>query len=290
MRQNQYALYRLRADPELEIFRHRTYLFLNKYSIPVEYTRYQLRYISTVSENVSLLELRDYIEDELSQKQIGNGLVISDVITVMIDGKCTAYYVDAGRLVEIAGFLPAEASSDTEKPHTAITIDTVGYRIDGKGGTWAAVDKTIIDGRTFFLMENELYRDNAAFAVVDENGAIAAEDTTKGFDPATVQRIRDRIQSEEASRNRMQEQSGDNTGQSSEASVSATENEEAASSKDRFVQSETAPRKTKRKVKPLNRRKSVLKRLHEKQRELDRKRIGKVGKQGAAPEINERKL
>jgi len=26
-----------------------------------------------------------------------------------------------------------------------------------------------------------MYRDNAAFAVVNENGAIAAEDTTKGF-------------------------------------------------------------------------------------------------------------
>lgn len=52
------------------------------------------------------------------------------------------------------------------------------------------MDELVIDGRQFFLMEHEQYGNSAAFAVVDANGKIAAEDTYNGFDESVISQIR----------------------------------------------------------------------------------------------------
>ena len=56
-------------------------------------------------------------------------------------------------------------------------------------GSWMATDETMIDGRQFFLMVSEQYGRNAAYAVVDDQGRRAAEDTINGFDEKTVEQM-----------------------------------------------------------------------------------------------------
>jgi hypothetical protein len=79
----------------------------------------------------------------------------------------------------------------TQMPHSSlITLDTEGVLIENRKGSWIAVDELVIDGRQFFLIEHEQYRNSAAFAVVDANGKIAAEDTYNGFDESVISQIR----------------------------------------------------------------------------------------------------
>ena len=42
-----------------------------------------------------------------------------------------------------------------------ITMETENYQIDGKKGNWIATDTIIINGKQFYLMEHQVYRDQA---------------------------------------------------------------------------------------------------------------------------------
>ena len=60
-----------------------------------------------------------------------------------------------------------------------------------------ATEETVVDGKQFFLMASEAYGNRAAFAVVDDQGRKAAENTLKGFDDETIRQIRDYLHPEE---------------------------------------------------------------------------------------------
>ena len=71
-------------------------------------------------------------------------------------------------------------------------MDTRDYRIDGKPGTWLACDDVILDGRHFFLMQNEQMKNAAACAVVDENGKLVV-DAAQKFDEDTLRQINEHL-------------------------------------------------------------------------------------------------
>ena len=74
-----------------------------------------------------------------------------------------------------------------------ITMETEIYQIDGKKGNWIATDTIIIDGKQFYLMEHQVYRDQAQGVILDAYGKMVVEECKK-FDEKTKQKIHDYIQ------------------------------------------------------------------------------------------------
>lgn len=55
------------------------------------------------------------------------------------------------------------------------------YELKGKQGSWIIIGKTIQGNRTYFLMENLIYRDMVPQVIVDERMNIVIENTWDGF-------------------------------------------------------------------------------------------------------------
>ena len=72
-------------------------------------------------------------------------------------------------------------------------METENYQIDGKKGNWIATDTIIIDGKQFYLMEHQVYRDQAQGVILDAYGKMVVEECKK-FDEKTKQKIHDYIQ------------------------------------------------------------------------------------------------
>ena len=71
------------------------------------------------------------------------------------NGEISCYYVDENYPQYLAGFIRINTSG------ALITMETENYQIDGKKGNWIATDTIIIDGKQFYLMEHQVYRDQA---------------------------------------------------------------------------------------------------------------------------------
>ncbi|MCD8053705.1 MAG: DUF4316 domain-containing protein [Lachnospiraceae bacterium] len=146
---------------------------------------YDQAYLSTMLPKDTPETIRDRLQKHQPSNLIGHAVGISDVIVVNRDGIITSYYIDKEQLVVLAGFIRPNSSG------SLINLDTEGYRIEGKNGTWMATDEINIDGRQFFLMENEQYQSSAAFTVVDSDGKLVC-DSNQGFDDTvTVQKIQE---------------------------------------------------------------------------------------------------
>lgn len=185
MKVNQFAIYQLKSGAETREIRFRTYEYMMEHKLPVSVSNYQEVYIAALFPRDTPETIRERFTKLLPKGFQGHSLSVSDVLVLNRDGVVTAYYIDKDGLVVLAGFLRLNSSG------SLVTIETEGFRIEGRGGTWMAADEIVIDGRQFFLMQHEQYQNQAAFAVVDGNGKQVAEDTKTGFDETTQQRIRE---------------------------------------------------------------------------------------------------
>jgi len=185
MKVNQYAIYQIRAGVETREIRFRSYAYMAEHKLPIVADNYEQVYITTLFQRDTPENICDRFHKQLPKNFRGHSLQVSDVLILNRDGVVTSYYIDKDRLVVLAGFLRLNSSG------FLVTIETEGFTIKGRKGTWMATDEIIVDGRQFFLMQNEQYQGHVAFAVVDANGNQAAEDTKAGFDEATIQKIRE---------------------------------------------------------------------------------------------------
>lgn len=77
-----------------------------------------------------------------------------------------------------------------------ITLRTTDYLLKGRKGLWLAEDMLLVDGRPFFLLQHQDFGNDAAFAVVDEYGNQAATDSYDGFTDDVIRQIRRFLQKE----------------------------------------------------------------------------------------------
>ena len=140
------------------------------------------------------MELRRQLESGLPAVPSGEKLEVSDVLVVTKDGITTAYYVDLEKLVVLTGFFHTTAST------ALLSIDTTDYQIEGRPGNWLAADEIWIDGQHFFLMESQQFGRKAAFAVLDNNGKQAAQDTAVGFSEEVIRQLREYMERQNAAR------------------------------------------------------------------------------------------
>ena len=283
---NQYAVFQLKRDTSTKPMRYKSYKHVIENNISVVSDNYHQVYITPLIQDTTPEEIRGQLEKKLPSKFKGNALNVSDVIAITKDGVTSAYYVDISGMVMIPGFFRMNSSA------AMITMQTKGFVFDDRKGSWMASDETIIDGKQFFLMESETYGWSAAYAVVDDQGRKVAEDTYSGFDDRTIQQIRHYLNAPQAAVDHTRTQDGKikleiyqqyfENGEFLRSVESGTElnynmidgvANNQGSKPDAAKQIEKTPgvestaekKATPKQKKPIEKRKSVLQRLREKQ-------------------------
>ncbi len=183
MRTNQFAVYQVKDGAVYRPYRFCPYDKLTAQHLKVDAANYDQLYISPLAPKDTAAGIHARFQKQVPKNFKGHAISVSDVYVLNQDGVVTAYYVDKDKLVVLPGFLHLDSSG------TEITIETTGYQIEGKSGTWAACDETVVDGFAFYLMQNEQYKDNAAYVILASDGRIAA-DPCKNFDADAIEQIR----------------------------------------------------------------------------------------------------
>ncbi len=86
-----------------------------------------------------------------------------------------------------------------------ITLQTTDYLLKGRKGLWLAEDMLLVDGRPFFLLQHQDFGNDAAFAVVDEYGNQVAVDSYDGFTDDVIRQIRQFLQNEKEQKTQPEE-------------------------------------------------------------------------------------
>nr|DAW40890.1 MAG TPA: Large polyvalent protein-associated domain 18 [Caudoviricetes sp.] len=56
-----------------------------------------------------------------------------------------------------------------------------GIKIKGHRGTWYVIDKAVYDGKRLYLLESEIWGDEVASLIVDEDCNVILDDVWNGF-------------------------------------------------------------------------------------------------------------
>ena len=183
---NQFAVYQVREEAVYRHLRFRSYDELLQNGYRVDVSNYHQVYLSQLAPGDTAETIFRRCTGKLPRTFKGHIISVSDVIVLNRTGEICAYFVDKGRLITLSDFLRLNSSG------TLVSMDTRDYRIDGKPGTWLACDDVIVDGRHFFLMQNEQMKNAAACAVVDENGKLIV-DAAQKFDEDTLRQIHEHL-------------------------------------------------------------------------------------------------
>ena len=183
---NRFAVYQVKEEAAYRHLRFRSYDELLQKGYRVDVSNYHQVYLSQLAPGDTAETICRRFTGKLPHTFKGHTISVGDVIVLNRTGEICAYFVDKGRLIALAGFLRPNSSG------TLVSMDTSNYRIDGKPGTWLACDDVIVDGRHFFLMQNEQMKNAAACAVVDENGKLVV-DAAQKFDEDTLRQINEHL-------------------------------------------------------------------------------------------------
>lgn len=184
MKLNQFAVYQLKQDAQGRKLAFRSYQSIKEQGIAVRVEYYDQVYLTTAFPHDTIEAIWKRLSLKMPKNFKGyHSPSTSDVIVYNHEGTVSAYYIDKERLVPIAGFIRLHSSS------TMVSMETTDFHVEGKKGNWIAADEIIIDGRQFFLMESDTYKNSAQYLVVSQEGEIVSQES-RGFDEQTIQQIR----------------------------------------------------------------------------------------------------
>ncbi|MBE6041871.1 MAG: hypothetical protein E7220_05045, partial [Clostridiales bacterium] len=174
---------------------YRPYKELQRHNISVRVRDYRMVKKEVLNGSETVREIRERLEkgdDDRGIHNIGSVLdrterkllQVGDVIATTKDGLTLAYYVDPNRLILLPDFFGQPSSA------ALISIDTAGYMIDGRKGSWMAADSAMIDGKLYYLMLSENYGRKAPYVVIDDHGTVMTTDN-QGFTDDCISRIRE---------------------------------------------------------------------------------------------------
>ena len=185
MKLNQFAVYQLKRSAETRKLCFRTYQNLMDEKIAVRAENYDQVYLAAALPGDSAEKIWQRLRDKPPKTFKGyHSISVSDVLVYNKEGVVTSYYIAKERLIVLAGFIRLNSSS------ALISMETDDFKIEGTKGNWIAADETIVDGRQFFLLQNDIYKDDVPYVVVSEDGKVVT-DESRGFDETTLQKIRD---------------------------------------------------------------------------------------------------
>lgn len=184
MKLNQFAVYQLKQDAQGRKLAFRSYQSIKEQGIAVRVEYYDQVYLTTALPHDTIEAIWKRLSLKMPKNFKGyHSPSTSDVIVYNHEGTVSAYYIDKERLVPIAGFIRLHSSS------TMVSMETTDFHVEGKKGNWIAADEIIIDGRQFFLMESDTYKNSAQYLVVSQEGESVSQES-RGFDEQTIQQIR----------------------------------------------------------------------------------------------------
>ena len=189
MSTSQCAVYQVKDTPEYRDVRFRSYEKLKSEGRTVQIENYQQVYIGRIQPGETPADIKLRLQKQRPKNFKGHSIGCSDVIVITDDGKTTAYYVNKDGFIIIPEFLTIKSSSDTR-----LSIDTTGYEIEGKKGTWLAQDYILMNEKKWFLMEHEEYGTRAAYVILSEEGAVVMNDCYNGFDEEARRNIQNFMQ------------------------------------------------------------------------------------------------
>lgn len=201
MKLHQYAIYQLKAGAETRKLRFRPYQYLKEQSIDIRVENYDQVHISGALPEDSATKIWErFLKQPPKTFKGHHALSVSDVIAYNTDGVTNCYYVDKENLVPIPGFIRLNSSS------ALISMETNDFKIDGVKGNWISTDEVIVDGRQFFLMQNDYYKENAAYIIAGADGKVVTDDA-EGLAGKDLDKIRDYLNPKEVEQVQSQVQS-----------------------------------------------------------------------------------
>ena len=184
MNTSQCAVYQVKEAPEYRDVRFRSYAKLKSEGKEVRAENYQQVYIGRIQPGETPADIKTCLQKQRPRNFKGHSIGCSDVIVLTDDGKTTAYYVDKDGFIIVSDFFQMKNSSDTK-----LDVDTKGYTIEGKKGTWQVIDYILMNERKWFLMEHEEYGPRAAYVVLSDDGAVVMNDNYNGLDAEAREKI-----------------------------------------------------------------------------------------------------
>ena len=173
MKLNQFAVYRVDQQTVGKALWHLPYQEARQQNVSITVENYRLVSIHEMQEEEKVADI---------WKRMKKQCEVSDVLVLNKNGEISCYYVDENYPQYLAGFIRINTSGAL-----------MNYQIDGKKGNWIATDTIIINGKQFYLMEHQVYRDQAQGVILDTYGKMVVEECEK-FDEKTKQKIHDYIQ------------------------------------------------------------------------------------------------
>lgn len=132
-------------------------------------------------------------------KRIRNKAEVSDVLVLNHEGEISCFYLSDDYPRRISGFIRMISTG------SVITMDTKNYKIDGYSGNWKVTDNIIIDGKQFYLLKHQEFREQAARIILDSYGKFVTETGARGFDEAAKKKIREYSHPQEQPTDRMKQ-------------------------------------------------------------------------------------
>ncbi|MCC8102113.1 MAG: hypothetical protein LIP11_07585 [Clostridiales bacterium] len=185
---NQFAVYQVKEEPVYREIQFSPYEKLMQKNIRISSDSYVQAYISRMLPGESVVQVHERLKRKLPKTFHGHSISTSDVYVLNQDGVISSFYVDKDRLVPISGFICLNTAN------ARISIDTVGYKIEGKGGTWVSCEELLVEGRRFYLMQSERYGSSAEGVVLAEDGTVVV-DGYRDFDEKTTEQVRNFLHS-----------------------------------------------------------------------------------------------
>ena len=140
----------------------RTYQNLVDENIAVRVENYDQVYLAAARLDDSAEKIWQRLQDKPPRKFKGyHSISVSDVLVYNKEGVITSYYIDKDRLIVLAGFIRLNSSS------ALISMETDDFKVEGTKGNWIAADEIIVDGRQFFLLQNDVYKDDVPYNMID---------------------------------------------------------------------------------------------------------------------------
>ncbi len=234
--------------------------------------------------------------------------------------RLSGFIQSSSQSLESGSQIPAGVSGSVADERV-ITLQTTDYLLKGRKGLWLAEDMILVDDRPFFLLQHQNFGNDAAFAVVDEYGNQAAADSYDGFTDEVIRQIRQYLQKEKEQKTQLEaglishdqtyntfssipaqriKETIHSSNLQSGNSAPPLENWQKSYQNGEYIRSAESGEEAnynmidgihnnRRKRKKEKKRRSVLKRLHEKQLEVER-REGKLPQQELPQIIQEQEI
>ena len=176
MKINQFALYRVNKMTAGRKLWHLSYNEVREKNLAVRVEFYRHMMVGEMKPDETANDI---------WKRIRNKTEVSDVLVLNHEGEISCFYLSDDHPRRISGFICMNSTG------SVISMDTKNYKIVGYSGNWKVTDNIIIDGKQFYLLEHQEFREQAARIILDSYGKFVTETGVRGFDEAAKKKIRE---------------------------------------------------------------------------------------------------